>query len=64
MNVSTISHHHPSQKSRILHTLATRVVIISYNEHLEEELGNLPKALQNNGYNKKIHSESIQNRKI
>ena len=41
------------QKLRILHTLATRAVRISDNEHLEEELGHISKTLQNNGYNKK-----------
>ena len=51
--VHASSNHHPSQNPGILHTLATRAVKILDNEHLEDELGHLSKALQSNGYNKK-----------
>ena len=52
-SVHTSLHHHRSQKLGILHSLATWAVRISDNKHLEDELGHLSKALQNNGYNKK-----------
>ena len=48
--VHIITHH---KKMGIIHTLATRAVIISDNKHLEDELGDLSKSLQNNGYIKK-----------
>ena len=47
------SHHHPSQKIGILHTLAKRVVRVSDEDHLNEELQHLSKILQENGYTKK-----------
>ena len=47
------SHHHPSQKIGILHTLAKRAVRVSDEDHLNEELQHLSKILQENGYTKK-----------
>ena len=51
--VHASSHHQPSQKMGILHTLVTQAIIISDKEHLEDDRGHLSKALQNNGYIKK-----------
>ena len=49
----TLAHINTHCKNWEIYTLATRAVRISYNEHLEDELGHLSKSLQNNGYNKK-----------
>ena len=43
--------HVPSQKLGIIKTLATGVVRIADNEHLDKELNHLRKVLQDNGYN-------------
>ena len=61
--VHASSHHHPSQKQGIIHTLATWAVRISNKEHLENEVGYLTKAIQNNGYIKKYIRRAFKREK-
>ena len=44
------SYHHPSQKSRILNTLAIRAFMISDPNHLKEEIEHLTYLFKNLGY--------------
>lgn len=44
------SHHCPSQKIGLLHTMATRTIRIADAQHVEEEKSYLRQTLQNNGY--------------
>ena len=44
------SHHHPTQKLGIIHTLATRASRISDHENLDEELQHLKFVFKENGY--------------
>jgi len=46
------SHHHPSQKNRVLNTLSTRVVCISNHDHFEKEKNYLMDEFEKNGYKK------------
>jgi len=53
------SHHHPSQKIWVLHTLATRETRISDKEHIQEEIDHLTKVFKNIGYRDKDIKQAI-----
>ena len=55
------SHHHPSQKSGIINTLATRAWRVSDTDHIKEELKQLRKSFINNGYTGKEINKVFRN---
>ncbi|XP_050528175.1 uncharacterized protein LOC126898277 [Daktulosphaira vitifoliae] len=54
------SHHCPSQKMGLLHTMATRAVRIADENHVNEEKTYLRQALKNNGYTIKNINKAIK----
>lgn len=54
------SHHCPSQKMGLLHTMATRTVRIANDQRIDEENTYLRQSLQNTGYLVKNISQAIR----